>query len=449
MVTRKGSPAPPATSRHEAGTAGILHADLDSFFASVAQRDDPRLRGRPVAVGGGVVLAASYEARRAGVRSAMSGREARARCPDLVFVRTDFDAYTRASREVMDVFRNTTPVVRVMSIDEAFLDVRGLRHVAGAPVPIARRLRARVAAEVGLAVSVGVARTPFLAKMASAASKPNGLLEIPPDGEDAFLHPLPLARLWGIGEATAARLARYGLRTAGDVAEVPRPILIGILGRAAGGRLHAMVHSLDPEALSGTWAPDRPRGSIGAQHALGRAETPPTVLRAHVLSLVDRTAHRLRGSDLATRRIDLRLRLGDYTRTSRSITLPHPTNGTEVIARVAVGLLEAESGLIHRRGCTLVGVALSDLSGTSTLQPELDLASLTRPERASGREDHDQRSREWDGALQAVTTRHGHHAVVRASTLGGRTEGASESTRGQGEEHAGAWRPSGRAARGR
>lgn len=166
---------------HE-GEAGMLHADLDCFFASVAQRDDPRLRGRPVAVGGGVILAASYEARRAGVRSAMSGREARARCPDLVLVPTDFDAYTRASRQVMALFRETTPVVRVMSIDEAFLDVRGLRHLEQSPLHVARRLRARVSAQVGLTVSVGVARTPFLAKMASTASKPNGLLLIPPEG---------------------------------------------------------------------------------------------------------------------------------------------------------------------------------------------------------------------------------------------------------------------------
>ncbi|PFG20451.1 DNA polymerase IV [Serinibacter salmoneus] len=393
---------------HE-GEAGMLHADLDCFFASVAQRDDPRLRGRPVAVGGGVILAASYEARRAGVRSAMSGREARARCPDLVLVPTDFDAYTRASRQVMALFRETTPVVRVMSIDEAFLDVRGLRHLEQSPLHVARRLRARVSAQVGLTVSVGVARTPFLAKMASTASKPNGLLLIPPEGEDAFLHPLPLARLWGIGDATTARLARCGLHTAGDLAQLPREVLLGLLGSGAGARLHALVHSVGPERLhEEDGAPQR--GSIGAQRALGRGPHTPSALRAHLLALVDRTTGRLRGAHLTTRRIELRLRLEDYSRASRSSTLTHPVQADAPIARTAVALLDSAWPLLERRGCTLVGIALAELAPADALQEELDLGLSGEHERA----------RAWKSARDSVTARHGHHAVVRASSLGAR-----------------------------
>src|SRR6478609_4954202 len=227
----------------------ILHADLDAFYASVEQRDDPRLRGRPIAVGGGVVLACSYEAKRRGVKTAMGGRQARALCPDLVVVRPRFDAYVEASKAVFELFHQTTPLVQGVSIDEAFLDVAGLHRIDVAPVEIGARLRARVRDEVGLPITVGVARTPFLAKVASRVAKPDGLLLVPPDGEEAFLHPLPVELLWGVGEVTATKLGAYGLATAGDVAALGESVLVGLLGRAAGRHLFAVVHGRTPEQV--------------------------------------------------------------------------------------------------------------------------------------------------------------------------------------------------------
>src|SRR3954468_12637169 len=203
---------------HEATT---LHADLDAFFASVEQRDDPRLRGRPVIVGGGVVLAASYEAKARGVQTAMGGREARRLCPDAVVVPARMSAYSEASKAVFAVFRDTAPLVEGLSIDEAFLDVRGMERIAGTPREIAVRLRARVLAEVGLPITVGVARTKFLAKVASGVAKPDGLLVVPPDGELRFLHPLPVERLWGVGPKTTEKLHQRGLTTVGQVARLP------------------------------------------------------------------------------------------------------------------------------------------------------------------------------------------------------------------------------------
>jgi DNA polymerase IV len=206
-------------------TATILHADLDSFYASVEQRDDPSLRGRPVTVGGGVVLAASYEAKRFGVRSAMSGSQARRLCPNLIDVPARFDAYVEASKAVYAIFHDTSPLVEGMSIDEAFIDVGGLWRIAGTPREIAERLRQRVAAEVGLPITVGVARTKFLAKVASGVGKPDGLLVVEPDGELEFLHPLPVQRLWGVGAITGAKLNERGVRTVADVAAMSEDAL--------------------------------------------------------------------------------------------------------------------------------------------------------------------------------------------------------------------------------
>ena len=227
----------------------ILHADLDAFYASVEQRDDPRLRNRPVAVGGGVILACSYEAKRRGVTTPMGGRQARALCPDLIIVRPRFDAYLEASKAVFELFHRTTPQVQGVSIDEAFLDVAGLHRIDVAPVDIAARLRAQVRDVVGLPITVGVARTPFLAKVASRVAKPDGLLLVLPADEDAFLHPLPVELLWGVGAVTAAKLHAYGLATAGDVAALPRSVLVGVLGPAAGGHLHAVVHGQTTRAV--------------------------------------------------------------------------------------------------------------------------------------------------------------------------------------------------------
>ncbi|MGH3013262.1 MAG: DNA polymerase IV, partial [Gaiellaceae bacterium] len=223
--------------------ATILHADLDAFFASVEQRDDPRLRGRPVIVGGGVVLAASYEAKAYGVRTAMGGRRALRLCPDAVVVPPRMSAYSEASKAVFRVFEDTTPLVEGLSIDEAFLDVRGLERLSGTAAEIAARLRREVRERVGLPITVGVARTKFLAKVASGVAKPNGLLVVPPSRELAFLHPLPVERLWGVGPVTAGRLHRLGITRVGEVAEFPEAALVTVLGRAAGRQLHALAHN--------------------------------------------------------------------------------------------------------------------------------------------------------------------------------------------------------------
>src|SRR4051794_9893183 len=258
--------------------AEILHADLDAFFASVEQRDDPRLRGRPVIVGAGVVLACSYEAKACGVHSAMGGAQARRLCPDAAVVPPRMTAYSEASKAVFEVFRDTSPVVEGISIDEAFLDVRGMRRIAGTPVEIAARLRRRVREEVGLPITVGVARTKHLAKVASAVAKPDGLLVVPPDGEVAFLHPLPIERLWGVGKVSATKLRDRGIHTVAEVAELGEAVLVSILGRASGRHIHALAHNRDPRPVE----VGRRRKSIGSQHALGRgiklAEVGPILL---------------------------------------------------------------------------------------------------------------------------------------------------------------------------
>ncbi len=245
----------------------ILHADLDAFYASVEQRDNPRLRGRPVIVGSGVVLSSSYEARACGVRTAMNGRQAYRLCPQAIVVPPRMTAYVAASRAVFEVFAQTTPVVEGLSIDEAFLDVGGLRRISGTPTEIAVQLRRAVLEQVGLRITVGVARTKFLAKVASGVAKPDGLLVVPPDGELAFLHPLPVERLWGVGPATAGRLHGRGLKTVGQVAQITETALESMLGRAAGRHLHALAHNRDPRPVH----VGRRRRSIGSQHALGPA----------------------------------------------------------------------------------------------------------------------------------------------------------------------------------
>ncbi|MBO0691042.1 MAG: DNA polymerase IV, partial [Candidatus Dormibacteraeota bacterium] len=259
--------APEATT----GQATILHADLDAFYASVEQRDDPRLRGRPVIVGGGVVLAASYEAKALGVRTAMGGGRALRLCPDAVVVQPRMSAYVEASKAVFSVFEDTTPLVEGLSIDEAFLDVRGLHDISGTPAEIAARLRRRVHERVGLPITVGVARTKFLAKVASGVAKPDGLLVVPPGEELDFLHPLPVERLWGVGAATARKLHGRGIRTVGQVAGLPEPALVTMLGRASGDHLFALAHNRDPRPVEG----GRRRRSVGAQRALGRGSTSP------------------------------------------------------------------------------------------------------------------------------------------------------------------------------
>ena len=348
-------------------TASILHADLDAFFASVEQRDDPALRGRPVIVGGGVVLAASYEARARGVRGAMGGSEARSLCPEAIVVPPRFSAYVEASKAVFSVFEQTTPFVEGISIDEAFLDVSGLRRVSGTPVEIAMRLRSRVRDEVGLAITVGVATTKFLAKVASAVGKPDGLLVVPAGEELAFLHPLPVERLWGVGPKTSAKLHDRGLTTVGQVARVPEVALVAMLGPHAGRHLHALAHNRDPRSVQR----GRRRRSIGAQRALGRSNPSMAELDVTMIGLVDRITRRLRDADRVGRVVVLRLRFADFTRAARSSTLPEPTSHTDTILAAFRALLAAAGPLIAERGITLIGVAIADLGDGDIVQLEL------------------------------------------------------------------------------
>ncbi|MDX8029043.1 DNA polymerase IV [Lentzea sp. BCCO 10_0856] len=378
----------------------ILHADLDAFYASVEQRDDPSLRGRPVIVGGGVVLAASYEAKAFGVRTAMGGGRALKLCPHAIVVPPRMSAYSAASKAVFEVFRDTTPLVEGISIDEAFLDVGGLRKIAGPPELIAARLRAAVLADVGLPITVGVARTKFLAKVASGVAKPDGLLVVPADHELDFLHPLPVERLWGVGDVTAAKLHALGIRTVGQVARLDENDLVSILGRAAGRHLHALAHNHDPRPVQ----TGRRRRSIGSQRALGRKERTHEDLEAILASLIDGISRRLRTAHRACRTIILRLRFADFTRATRSHTLRHPTTDTEVLLTAAKQVLDAAMPLIEARGITLLGVSLTNLQNDTPMQMTLPFEE-TEPGAL-------------DAALDHVRDRFGGSSVTRAALLG-------------------------------
>jgi DNA polymerase-4 len=347
--------------------ATILHADLDSFYASVEQRDDPRLRGRPVVVGGGVVLAASYEAKAFGIRTAMGGRMARRLCPHAVVVHPRMSAYSEASKAVFRVFDDTTPIVEGLSIDEAFLQVGGLRRLVGAPADIAAGLRRAVLERVGLPITVGVARTKFLAKVASGVAKPDGLLVVHPDNELEFLHPLPVERLWGVGEVTARKLRDRGILTVGQVARVAEGALVAMLGRASGRHLHALAnnHDLRPVVVG------RRRGSVGSQRAMGRRPKSASDIDAALVGLVDRVTRRMRKGKRVGRTVLLRLRFDDFTRVTRSHTLERATAQTETILTAARGLLAAAMPLIIRNGVTLVGIAVGNLDDDAVVQLSL------------------------------------------------------------------------------
>jgi DNA polymerase IV len=346
------------------GDATILHADLDAFYASVEQRDNPRLRGRSVIVGGGVVLAASYEAKACGIRTAMGGGQARRLCPQAIVLPPRMSAYVEASRAVFAVFADTAPVVEALSIDEAFLDVSGLERITGTPIEIAARLRRDVLAQVGLPITVGVASTKFLAKVASGVAKPDGLLRVAPGSELAFLHPLAIERLWGVGAVTARKLRDEAITTVGEVARLTESDLVSIVGRASGRHLHALAHNRDPRRVR----PRRRRASIGAQHALGRSRKSAAEIDAALLGLVDRVTRRMRASQRAGRTVVLRLRFGDYTRATRSHTLTHATAHTQTILATARALLATAMPMIERRGLTLVGVAVTNLGSNAAVQ---------------------------------------------------------------------------------
>ena len=381
--------------------ANILHADLDSFYASVEQRDDPRLRGRPVIVGAGVVLAASYEAKAHGIRTAMGGGTARRLCPDAVVVSPRMSAYSEASKAVFKVFDDFSPVVEGLSIDEAFLDVRGLEHIKGTPREIAGLLRREVRARVGLPITVGVARTKFLAKVASAVAKPDGLLVVPPEGELAFLHPLPVERLWGVGKVTSKKLREVGITTVAEVARLPENALVSIVGRAAGRHLHALAHNRDPRRVRS----GRRRRSMGTQHALGR-RSPRSweALDANLVGLVDRLARRLRAAGRVCRTVVLRLRFEDFSRATRSTTLAEPTAQTQKILATARGLLAAAMPLVERQGINLIGISLSNLEDDWAIQLALPFDR--------------QRESALDAVLDDIRDRFGTKAITRAVLLG-------------------------------
>jgi DNA polymerase-4 len=382
--------------------ATILHADVDAFYASVEQRDDPRLRGRPVVVGAGVVLAASYEAKAYGVRTAMGGALARRLCPQATVVAPRMSAYADASRALFRVFDDTAPRVEGLSIDEAFLDVRGVRRLSGTPLEIAVRLRREVLEQVGVPITVGVARTKFLAKVASGVAKPDGLLVVPPDRELAFLHPLPVGRLWGVGPVTAARLGERGIRTVGEVARLSEAALVSMLGRASGRHLHALAHNRDPRPVQ----PGRRRRSIGSQCALGRGSRAREDVDAVLVGLVDRVTRRMRAAGRVGRTVLLRLRFGDYSRATRSHTLPRATAHTQTILVTARWLLAAATPLIEQRGLTLVGVAVGGLEDDLAVQLWLAF------DRHGGTT--------LDAALDEIRERFGAAAVTRAVLLGRR-----------------------------
>jgi DNA polymerase IV len=377
----------------------ILHADADSFYASVEQRDDPALRGRPVIVGGGVVLAASYEAKAYGVRTPMGETQARRLCPQAIVVRPRMEAYSEASKAMFAAFHDTTPFVEGLSIDEAFLEVGGLLKIRGTPAEIAAKLRSDVREQVGLPITVGVARTKFLAKVASGVGKPDGLLVVPPGGELAFLHPLPIERLWGVGPVTAGKLRDRHIHTVGHVARIGEAALVAILGSHAGRHLFALAHNRDPRRVR----VGHRRGSIGSQCALGRRARPFSEIDATLAALVDRVTRRMRAAHRAGRTVTLRLRFDDFGRATRSRSLLKATMQTQAVLSTARALLAEARPLIDTRGLTLVGVAVSNLDGDGNVQLSL----------FDGVGDDS-----LDVAMDAVRDRFGSSLLTRAAALG-------------------------------
>ena len=380
--------------------AAILHADVDSFYASVEQRDDPSLRGRPVLVGPGIVLAASYDAKAFGVRTPMPVARARRLCPEAVVVSARMSAYSEASKALFEVFDDTTGLVEGLSIDEAFLDVGGLRRVSGTPMQIAARLRREVKERVGLPISVGVARTKFLAKVASGVAKPDGLLVVPPGGELDFLHPLPVEALWGVGVVTAKKLRAQGITTVSQVATLGEAVLIQMLGRASGRHIHALAHNRDPRPVE----VGRRRRSMGSQRAIGRGPKSAASVDAVLVAICDRLGRRLRAARRVCRTVVLRLRFDDLTRATRSHTLPQATAQTQTILATARGLLKVATPLIESQGITLIGLTLTSLSSDGAIQLALPF------------------DRRWvpslDAALDDLSERFGSSAVTRAVLLG-------------------------------
>jgi DNA polymerase IV len=395
--------------RHQ---ATVLHADLDAFYASVEQLIDPRLRGKPLAVGGGVVLAASYEAKAFGVQAGMSGWRARQLCPELAFVGGHFGEYQRLGDAVIDVLRDFTPMVERISIDEAFLDVAGSVHLFGAPAEIASEIRRRVRAELGLPISVGVATTKHLAKVASQVAKPDGVVVVEPGNEREFLGPLPVGLLWGVGPVTNARLADRGIRTIGELASTSPSTLQGLLGQAAGAKLGSLAANVDPRPIKTS----RRRGSMGAQSALGRRVATEQLLRATLGFLADRVATRLRANGRAGRTITVRVRFVGFRSVTRSATLPRPISTTRTLTELSVRLANAALAEHQaEREITLLAVAVSNLVAESAFQLEFALGIGDERHRL-GTAVHSAR---WavDRAMDKVRARFGRDALGYAAVV--------------------------------
>lgn len=377
----------------------ILHADLDAFYASVEQRDDPGLRGRPMMVGGGVVLSASYEARAMGVRTAMGVGQARRLCPGIIEVPPRMQAYSDASHAVFEIFRDTTPEVEGLSVDEAFLDVTGLYRLVGPGSVVATRLRARVLRDVGLPISVGCASTKFLAKVASAVSKPNGLLVVEPGRELEFLHPLPVERLWGVGPVTAERLRERGITHVRDVAAADIDSLMHFLGKATGRHLHAISNNLDARRVD----TGRRRRSIGSQRSFPRGGVDREEAEALLLEVVDRVTGRLRTANRVARTVVLRLRFGDFTPATRSRTLAQATSSTSIVHRTARQLLDEAWPLATERGLTRVGISVTNLSDADAVQLAFELDGGAPPE--------------LDASIDRIRDRFGSTSIGRAALV--------------------------------
>jgi DNA polymerase-4 len=390
--------------------ATILHADLDAFYASVEQLLDPSLRGRPIAVGGGVVLAASYEAKAYGVSGGMSGRRARELCPDLTFVRGHFDQYQRLGDAAIAVLGDYTPLVERISIDEAFADVAGCTHLFGSPAEIAADIRARVRRELGLPISIGVARTKHLAKIASQVAKPDGLVVVDPATEFEFLHDLPVELMWGVGPVTRVKLAAQGILTIGQLAQTPGRSLERLLGTAAGEKLSALAWNRDPRAIQ---TRHRAR-SAGAQSALGRRPATEAVFKPALLHLADRVASRLRAKSLAGLTVTARVRFADMRAVTRSVTLGAPISATIMLAEIAEELVRAALADHPReRTITLLAISVSHLRQQATIQLELPLGLPDEKRRPGAR----QGIARWsaDRAMDAVRDRFGREAVGYAA----------------------------------
>ena len=350
--------------------ATILHADLDAFYASVEQLLDPSLRAKPVAVGGGVVLAASYEAKAFGVHSGMSGWRARELCPQLIFVGGHFTEYQRLGDAAIEIVSDFTPLVERVSIDEAFADVAGCTHLFGPPAEIARTIRRRVRAELGLPISVGVARTKHLAKVASQVAKPDGLVVVDPDTELDFLHDLPVELMWGVGPVTKTRLAEIGVRTIGELAKTPGWSLEQLLGPATGEKLAALAWNRDPREIK----TQRRARSAGAQSAIGKKPAEERVFRPTLRHLADRIGARLRAKSLAGRTVTVRVRFADLHSVTRSVTLDAPISATAILAEIAEDLVRTVlAHHPHERRISLLAISVSHLKKISEVQLELPL----------------------------------------------------------------------------